>query len=261
MGVGNDEGARTTMRSAEIGGSKCDGTRNVAQLFEVAADPSEPSRLAVGDVFDDDDRRIAFLDDSRELAPEPGSLSIEPPSLPCNREILAGESAAYQLRPFHRMRPDIAHVTHARDPGPVALEHAARVLVALALPDHGPQPSTLQPELQPPDPGEQRADRQHAATAAIPASVSSSSVPHTETRPAFMHRRMWGTDVAGIAFGKRVRPALSRFSTYRFSPVARTGFIVSFAAFSMPPLPSRPPTATTTRIYIDPTNASTTNHS
>lgn len=93
----------------------------------------EPPNKEGSNIFKDDVARSHLAYEPEELEPEPAALAADARALACDRDVLAGESAAPDVgvgdvRPFER--GDVVIALHS---GPVTLQHPRGIGVTLAL--------------------------------------------------------------------------------------------------------------------------------
>lgn len=88
------------------------------------------------DVFDDDDMRLAFVNDSGELSPQARPFSAEPGAASSDRDILAWEPATNKVSALQVVGSSFADINNAPvGLGPVLLENKPRERLTLYLVD------------------------------------------------------------------------------------------------------------------------------
>jgi len=147
-GVGHDEDSSSDVRRSDVGGRYRVGAGSMAKVAEVPSDGRDPPLRAARDVFDDDDARAHFGDDSREFPPEPGPCSVEPGPLSRARYVLTGEPSADDIHGSEICAADRADIVVPRDVGPVLREHGLTELVAFDLPKRRPEPGPFKAKFQ-----------------------------------------------------------------------------------------------------------------
>jgi len=95
--VGHDEESVALVRRASIGRSVSTPFCIEPERGKVGKDDFEAVRAERGDVFNDDQSRLNFGDNSEVLLPEPASFTTDARLPACNADVLAGESASDAL--------------------------------------------------------------------------------------------------------------------------------------------------------------------
>lgn len=92
--VGHKEESVSVVRRSNIGRSESTPLRIVPERGKVGEDDFEPFRPERGDVFNEDQLRSNFADDSREVFPEPASLAPDAFLLTGDGDVLTREAAS-----------------------------------------------------------------------------------------------------------------------------------------------------------------------
>jgi hypothetical protein len=156
VSVGNNEDSPSSVRGSDVDGSKCEGTRSVAEHMQLMSDVRQPEFCPAGDVLHDDEARRDLLYDGGEVPPERRLLAAEPSSCACAGDVLTGESSTDEIHMGIVARS--RDILEPRNGGPVLREHAATEGVDLALPEHRTKAGPLEAELKAADAGEKGAD-------------------------------------------------------------------------------------------------------
>lgn len=113
------------MSGSNIARSESTPLRIEPERGKVSEDDFEPFRAEGGDVFNDDQSRLYFFDDTSKLLPEPASLAGDSFLLSGNGDVLAREAAKHAVHQSTK-RPSVegGHIRPERRWSQVALVHA-----------------------------------------------------------------------------------------------------------------------------------------
>jgi hypothetical protein len=145
------------MGRPKIAGAHSKRQAGVPELVEVAPHEGHPLPPHVVDVLDEDPARAELSDDPLELVPEAGPPSGEPGLLSGCAEILTRETAAQEVDSRKVARADGLDVSEPTDAGPVLGEDFVAEVIVLHL-ERALHAGPLEPEVDPADPREQRAE-------------------------------------------------------------------------------------------------------
>lgn len=157
--LSDNEDAASKVRRTNVCGRNRVGAGSVSELAQLRSHLGQPPTLAARDVFDDDEARVRFGDDARELVPEAATGAFEADALSGSADILAGESPANNVN--CGKVAGCSDIGIPRGIGPVAREHGAAVRVDLDLPDNGAEAGALEAEIHATDARKEAANGQH----------------------------------------------------------------------------------------------------
>lgn len=178
--VRDDEEPVASVRGADVGGSEQSGVTSITKPFKVADNGVQPARNERRNVFDADDPRPRFFDDARVLAPESGTIAVEPGTEPGPRDVLAWEASTHEIDRRESCASDRTDIIEPHSVGEVAREHGATERVDLDLVGDGRRDAVRgetpkQAKLEHADAGEERTDADHAAALSEAAAVGAAS--------------------------------------------------------------------------------------
>ena len=140
----DDEDALSDVRRSNVGSSNSEPDRIIPERGKVSengcdcglcdGDASDANgRASTGDVLPHRDEGPKLANDARLFGPQTAALTFEASALPCERQVLAGATAAEDVAARGVVGADGSHVVEAKGRRPVMGEDAAAPLVGLAL--------------------------------------------------------------------------------------------------------------------------------
>ncbi len=160
VGRGNHPNSGTLKGSSNVTGSQANRHAGIPEPVECGPHNRHPlSPRGAVDVFKDDESRALGFDESDDVSPHTGALSVEPPTPASTsvREVLARESADDCIDVFELSGIDITNVSVLRDVGPAPHEYTGSVRVVFDLPCRPTEARQFKPEIHSTDTGADRA--------------------------------------------------------------------------------------------------------
>ncbi len=161
VGVGHcdKEQALSPVRRPDVAGAEHSPFARVPGPLEIADNVVQPARNERRHVFDDHAEGTELADDAGKLAPESRARPLKSGPRPGERDVLAGESSAENIRSRESCRSGSSDIGHAPvGLGPVPHQHVAAERIRFDLPKNGTEPRPFEAELEPPDAREERAE-------------------------------------------------------------------------------------------------------
>lgn len=132
-------------------------------LGKVSKNVEKPPNSESCDVFHERVARLYLANQTRELHPEPATLSFDAGSLPGKANVLARKPAADDIHVHgsNSLCIKASHIFIARNARPVLAKDGLAIRVNLAEGDGTESSGTLKPEAEPADAGEEVEDTEH----------------------------------------------------------------------------------------------------
>src|SRR5690606_34768080 len=155
FGVGHHERPLALVGRGGVASTHHERPAGVPEFFQRSEHFVAASAAQRRDVLNAHPTGSHFVDDAPHLPPQPASLAVDARALAGDGEVLAWKAPDDALDASRNsVSSNILHVLVTGHAGPVLRQHAAAVVVLLALGDDG-EPGALKAQVKPADAGEQ----------------------------------------------------------------------------------------------------------